>query len=77
LARRTPPDPETYKRLEAALHEMEKVCCEIAAERGIYVLIEHNRADSGRGGKYPYFTVRGLGEIELDAFVDDELDTAA
>ena len=38
----------------------------IAAEHGFRVKIEHNRAESNRGGRFPYLTFRGLGLLKED-----------
>lgn len=75
MARITPPDPATWARLEDVLRLVEERGLEIAGEQGVRVMVEHNRAGSGRGGKVPYVTFRAVGELEADAFVDDELDS--
>jgi hypothetical protein len=64
MGRTQPPDQATYEQLEAVLRVIEDAGRAIAAEHGVRVKIEHNRAESGRGGKFPYLTFRGVGLLE-------------
>jgi hypothetical protein len=65
---RKPPEPDVYEKLEAVLRMVEETGAELAAEHGVKVWIEHNRVESGRGGKFPYLTFRAFGLLP-----DDEL----
>jgi hypothetical protein len=64
MGRRTPLDSSEYELGETVLRRVEEAGSAIATEHGVRAMVEHNRVETGRGGKFPYLTFRVIGRAE-------------